>query len=167
MILIGRPGLYEDWITPDGLLRIKGWARDGLTEEKIAKECIGVGYTTFREWKSRFPALAAALKKGKEPADIEIEDALYKSAHGYTVTETVEEIYTSGEKGPDGQYKVTGRHIRKITREVPPNVTAIIYWLNNRKPEKWRNRKAAEPEQESAALTEAKKILGGVQSAID
>lgn len=167
MILIGRPGLYEDWITPDGLLRIKGWARDGLTEEKIAKECIGVGYTTFREWKSRFPALAAALKKGKEPADIEIEDALYKSAHGYTVTETVEEIYTSGEKGPDGQYKVTGRHIRKITREVPPNVTAIIYWLNNRKPERWRNRKPAEVEQTNVALEKAVQLLGGVKSAID
>lgn len=166
MIPIGRPGLYDEWLTPDGLLQIKGWARDGLTEETIAHN-MGVSIRTLFDWKKRFPALSAALKKGKGPADIEIEDALYKSAHGYTVTETVEEIYTSGEKGPDGQYKVTGRHIRKITREVPPNVTAIIYWLNNRKPERWRNRKPAEVEQTNVALEKAVQLLGGVKSAID
>lgn len=26
-------GKYEHWLTPEGLLKIEGWARDGLTDE--------------------------------------------------------------------------------------------------------------------------------------
>jgi len=29
------PGKYRDWITQEGLLKIEGWARDGLTDEQI------------------------------------------------------------------------------------------------------------------------------------
>lgn len=35
-------------------------------------------------------------------------------------------------------------HTIIITREVPPDTTAIIYWLNNRKPQQWRNRREYE-----------------------
>ena len=36
VIIIGRKGTYDEWLTDDGLLQIQGWARDGLTEEQIA-----------------------------------------------------------------------------------------------------------------------------------
>ena len=141
---------YEPWLTDDGLLRVEGWARDGLIDSQIAHN-MGIAYSTFRDWCGKFPALSAALKKGKAPVDVEVENALYKRAIGYTATETIEEITTSGEKGPDGQYKIKERHIRKLTREVPPDVTAQIYWLNNRKPKQWRNRKATEPDMNNEA----------------
>lgn len=126
-------GKYTEWLTDDGLLRIEGWARDGLIDAQIAKN-MGIAYSTFKEWVNRFPALSAALKRGKAPVDIEVENALLKRAKGYKYVETVTEIY----KDADG---VQRRHIRNIEKEVPPDSTAIIYWLRNRKPQQWRDRR--------------------------
>lgn len=126
-------GKYTEWLTDDGLLRIEGWARDGLIDAQIAKN-MGIAYSTFKEWVNRFPALSAALKRGKAPVDIEVENALLKRAKGYKYVETVTEIY----KDADG---VERRHIRNIEKEVPPDSTAIIYWLRNRKPQQWRDRR--------------------------
>ena len=48
---------------------------------------MGVSYSTLCEWKDhRFPEILEALKKGKAPVDIEVENALLKRATGYTVT---------------------------------------------------------------------------------
>lgn len=54
---------YTEWLTKEGLLKIEGWARDGLTDEQISGN-IGVAYSTLRDWKNKFPAFSAALKKG-------------------------------------------------------------------------------------------------------
>lgn len=126
-------GKYTEWLTDDGLLRVEGWAREGLIDAQISKN-MGIAYSTFKEWVNRFPALSAALKRGKAPVDIEVENALLKRAKGYKYVETVTEIY----KDADG---VERRHIRNIEKEVPPDSTAIIYWLKNRKPQQWRDRR--------------------------
>lgn len=47
---MSRRGLYEDWLTEDGLIRLESYARDGLTDEQIAKE-IGVTTATLYNWK--------------------------------------------------------------------------------------------------------------------
>lgn len=143
----------------DGLKRIEGWARDGLTEEQIAKN-MGICYETLRTWKSSFSAISEAIKRGKAPVDFEVESALLKRALGYEYEETITEIYET----PDGS---TRKHIKKVMRHVAPDVTAQIYWLNNRRPDKWRNRKAVENEQPNVALEKAREILGGVKSVID
>ena len=49
-------GKYHEWLTPDGLLRLEAWARDGLTDEQIAKNC-GIAYSTLRAWRDKHPAL--------------------------------------------------------------------------------------------------------------
>lgn len=121
-------GKYEDWLTPDGLLLLEGWARDGLTDIQIAAN-IGVAERTFTEWKARFPAISSALKKGKAPVDFIVENALFKRATGYEWEETTTEINTDGK-----------RHIRKVTKHVPPDVGAAIFWLKNRRRDKWRER---------------------------
>lgn len=59
---------YQEWLTPDGLLKIEGWARDGLTDEQIAQN-MGIAYSTFRGWRDKFSAISAVLKKGKEVID--------------------------------------------------------------------------------------------------
>ena len=79
-------GKYADWITPEGLLKIEGWARDGLIDEQIAQN-IGIRATTLYEWKKRFPQFSEALKRGKEIVDIMVENALLKRALGYSYTE--------------------------------------------------------------------------------
>lgn len=88
---------YTEWITPEGLLKLEGMARDGLTEEQIAHN-MGIGVRTLAEWKERFPQVLQALKKGKEVVDREVENALFRRAIGYDVEEVVyERIVDTGE----------------------------------------------------------------------
>lgn len=134
--MAGAKGYIDDWLTEEGLLRIEGWARDGLTDKQIAELKIGIAERTFTKWKARYEAINTALKKGKAPADTLVENMLYKRAIGFTTTETIEEIYEE-----DG---VQRKHIRKVTREVPPDTTAQIYWLKNRKPKQWRDKRETE-----------------------
>ena len=139
MILIaGRKGKFEEWLTEDGLTTVEGWARDGLTDEQIAHN-IGIAERTFTDWKDRFPAISAALKKGKAPVDIQVENALLKRALGYDYEEITTEIFDM----PDGTQR---KHIRKVTKMVVPDTTAQIFWLKNRRPDKWRDKVESAPE---------------------
>jgi len=137
---------YEEWLTPDGLLRIEGWARDGLTDEQIAKN-IGVSYSTFRVWRDKHPALSAALKKGKAPVDIEVENALLKKALGFSVM-VKKPIKVKTKRQLQGKGTIEEEHIEYAEEEVyvPPDTAAQIFWLKNRKPDKWRDKPAAENE---------------------
>ena len=121
-------------------MQLEGWARDGLTNEQLAAN-MGITVKTFYEWQARFEQFREAIKKGKAPVDIEVENALLKRAKGYTYTETTEEIYTSGERDANGEYKITERHSRRVTKEVPPETAAAFIWLKNRRPDKWRDKR--------------------------
>lgn len=133
----GQHGKYEDWITEDGLKRIESWARDGLSEKDIAEKKIGVSQRTFENWKNRFPSIVSALKKGKRPVDMEVENMLLKNALGFEY----EEVETYIDELPDGTQR---RRIKKIKKYVKPDTTAQIFWLKNRKPELWRDRQSIE-----------------------
>ena len=56
-------GKYQEWLTPEGLLRIEGWARDGLIDEQIAHN-MGINPATLYDWKKKYPEISEALKKG-------------------------------------------------------------------------------------------------------
>lgn len=126
-------GKYQEWLTPEGLLKIEGWARDGLTDEQIAKN-MGIGYSTLQTWKSKYQDIQDTLKRGKEVVDREVENALLKRALGYSYNEVTQEADELGE------LSVT----KVVTKQVSPDVTAQIFWLKNRKPGKWRDRKETE-----------------------
>ncbi len=129
-------GKYHDWISDDGLSLLSGFARDGLTDKEIAEKKIGVSERTFTDWKARFPAIVAALKKGKEPADYAMEESLYKSGTGFIVTL----------KKPIKLRRFDGSETIEYADEevyIAPQVTAQIFWLKNRKPERWRDKPAA------------------------
>lgn len=72
-------GKYEEWLEPDNLLRLQGWARDGLTDEQIAQN-IGIRRETLYDWKKKYDNFSNALKQGKEVVDIQVENALLKAA---------------------------------------------------------------------------------------
>lgn len=128
-------GKYQQWLEPDGLILLEGWARDGLTDEQIAKK-IGVNARTLYEWKDKYQQISQALKKGKEVIDIQVENALLKRALGYQYEEVKTEV------ADDGGTKVT-----RTIKEVIPDTTAQIFWLKNRRPDKWRQKpEAVEPE---------------------
>ena len=131
---------YEPWLTDDGLLRVEGWARDGLIDSQIAHN-MGIAYSTFRDWCGKFPALSAALKKGKAPVDIEVENALLKRALGQIVK--VKKPIKLKHKGQiPGKGLIEEERIEYAEEEVyiPPDTTAQIFWLKNRRPDKWRDK---------------------------
>ena len=96
---------------PDELILLEGWARDGLTDEQIAKN-IGITAKTLYDWKAKYTPNCYALKKGKEVVGCEVVNALFKAA-------------------------------------IEGNTTAQIFWLKNRRPDKWREKpKEAPPAKE-------------------
>lgn len=117
-------GKYQKWLTPEGLLLLEGWARDGLTDEQIAQK-MGVGYSTLQTWKSKYQDIQDTLKKGKDVVDYQVENALLSSAL-------------------DG------------------NTTAQIFWLKNRRPDKWRDKQKEEAD--TAALDKLDDILREIKA---
>lgn len=148
-------GKYEKWLEPDGLILLEGWARDGLTDEQIAHN-MGCAYSTLRDWRDKYPALSAALKKGKDVVDFEVENALLKRALGYEYTEErVERSVKDGTK------------VIQVVKHVAPDTTAQIFWLKNRQPQKWRDKPIDSGDGIKNQLEQARKILEGVHSVID
>lgn len=109
----------------DKLFLVECWARDGLTNLNISKN-LGISEETFYKYKEKYSEFSEALKKGKEVADYEIENALFKRALGYRYDEVTME---------------NGVEVKRVTKEVAPDTTAQIFWLKNRKPKVWRDRK--------------------------
>ena len=129
-----------EWLEKDGLIRIEGWARDGLIDKQIAHN-MGIAHRTFIVWKEKYPSINAALKKGKAPVDIAVENAMYKSAIGYKVT--VKEPMKLKRIRYEEKRRIEEEYIEQVEKEIyiTPNVTAQIYWLKNRRPDKWRDRR--------------------------
>ena len=146
-------GKYQQWLEPEGLTLLEGWARDGLTDEQIAGN-IGINTSTLYDWKNKFPKISEALKKGKEVVDIQVENALLKRAIGYDFQETrVEKSDKDGTK------------IIQTLKHIPADTTAQIFWLKNRRPDKCRDK--PEIPGDSDMLKKAKELLEGIDSAID
>lgn len=136
---------YKDWITKEGLIKIEGWARDGLVNEEIAEK-IGIHPSTLYDWQKKYPEIAEALKKGKEVIDRQVENALLKRALGYQYEEVTRERTLKKDDKGDPMVDLHGFPVyemvetKKVTKEVQPDTTAQIFWLKNRKPEKWRDK---------------------------
>ena len=125
--------LVDKWLTEPKLMLIKCWARD-FTLGDIANK-MGITIQTLKAWRDRYPEIEEAISEGKEEVDYKVENALLKVALGYTTTD-VKTIISPPDKNGNRAIRV-----EKTEKEIPPNPTAIMCWLNNRKPEQWkRNR---------------------------
>ncbi|VDG23679.1 helix-turn-helix domain-containing protein [Lactiplantibacillus mudanjiangensis] len=164
-------GKFKPWLRPDGLAQIEGWAHDGLTDEEIAHN-MGISPTTLYTWEKRFPEILKSLKRGKDVSDYMVENALFKRAVGYTTVEhnyklvdVDKDILDVKRREAENQYKldhpeaklqdIKDYAIKKVPsrerielsqaeKEVAPDTTAAIFWLKNRRPDKWRDRKELE-----------------------
>ena len=133
-------GKYEYWLTPEGLLKLEGWARDGLTDEQIAHN-MGISRETLSQWRKKYSDISDTLKRGKEVVDREVENALLQKALGFK--ETVRKAIKCKEVKYDNGKRVSEKeHIEYAEEEVyvPPDTTAQIFWLKNRRPDKWKDK---------------------------
>ena len=133
MITIAK-SKYETDVKPK-LVEIEAWKRDGLTDEQICKN-LGISVDTFYRYKAKYSEFSEAIKKGKEVADIEVENALFKRAIGYTYKEVTKEV-----KDIDGKKST---FIKEVTKVVPGDVAAQIFWLKNRKSNNWKDKRENE-----------------------
>ena len=131
-------GKYEYWLTPEGLLLIEGWARDGLSKEQIARN-IGIRRETLIQWEKQFPNISNSLKKGREVVIREVENALIKRAKGYEVEELTEELRFNRSTGKE-ELKVT----KRTTKHVAPDTGAAAFVLKNLASKTWSDRKEVE-----------------------
>ncbi len=121
---VGRPSSYQ----PGYAIQAQKLCELGATDAEIA-EFFGVVYFTLVRWKSQFPEFNAALKTAHAAADTRVERSLYQRAIGYTY-EAVKIFMPAGASEP----------VYAPYREVvPPDTTAQIFWLKNRKREEWRD----------------------------
>ncbi len=146
-----------EWEEIDKLLLLEAWARDGLTDEQIAGN-MGITVRSLYNWKKRSILIFQSLKTGKEVADIEVENALRKKALGFRETEQVVSSrrvveYDEGKRVRE----VTEPVVTQVEKYYPPDTTAQIFWLKNRKPDKWRDKQEAKVD-----LTEAVRIVDSI-----
>lgn len=143
---MGRlPKKFNYWMSEEGLLRIEGWAKDGLTEAQIA-ECMEISYSQFRRWKDepRAQQFRDVLKNSKEVVDRKVENALLKRALGYDYEEVINERvvdYDATTGIPIGSHM---EETKRTLKHMPPDATSMIYWLKNRKYMVWRDKHEVE-----------------------
>lgn len=110
-------------------------------KDVMIAEKMGISETTFYRWQTEHQEIREALKAGKAPVNVELEDSAFKLAKGFfTVTETITDIYTEG-VDKDGKPIEKGRHVRKIERQIPPNATMLIFLMKNRMADKYREKR--------------------------
>ena len=104
----------------------------GATDKEIA-EFFSVSEQTLNSWKKKFPQFLESLKKGKAVADANVASRLYSRAIGYDAKAT---------KFATNEGRITDKV--EYIEHYPPYTTAAIFWLKNRQPAKWRDKKEVE-----------------------
>lgn len=116
------------WLSDDGIELISGWRREGITQEEIASQYLGVGNTTLWRWTKESKELAEALMISQDITNSKVEKALLARALGYDVVEEKQELI-------EGEMRVTERNVKHIA----PDVKACLSWLYSRRPDRWRS----------------------------
>ncbi len=124
----GRPSEYD----PDKTAKqAKKACLMGATDADLA-DFFGVSEKTINNWKHDHPEFLQSIKDGKEIADSNVAKSLYERANGYEHPE----VHVSNYQG-----EIT---LTELTKRYPPDTTAGIFWMKNRQPDKWRDRKQTE-----------------------
>lgn len=124
--MAGRPTDYRDAYV-EGARKL---ARLGATDAEIA-DFFDVNTATIYRWKIAHEEFCEALKAGKAEADARVERSLYHRAVGYR-QEQVKIFMPAGADAPV---------YAPFTEIIPPDTTAAIFWLKNRKPDEWRDKR--------------------------
>lgn len=158
---MARVSIYDQWKEDDELenilIKLEGWARQGLSQPQLSKN-LGISLKTFQQNMKRYLPFRQAVKKGKEVADFEVENALYKRAKGYSYEEITKELIIIDNETGEKELRVT----KVITKHQAPDNVSMIFWLKNRMPQQWKNNPDGDNTDDRAykALDDFTKALG-------
>ena len=130
MSKVGRKNKYDPDVTPK---LVEDYAKEGYGDLQIA-EILGINKSTFYAWLQKHEELKDALKKGREPANLELKLAMMKAAQGYYVEEeetvAILDVETRQPKS-----------FRKTTRKkyIAPSPTMQIFLAKNRMPDEFKD----------------------------
>lgn len=127
MAKVGRPTTYKKEYNE----QVEKLCRLGATDIEIA-DFFSVSEKTLNNWKHNHPEFLQSIKRGKEISDLEVANSLYQRAKGYE-QDTVKVFQFQGEP-----------IIVPVKEKVAPDTTAAIFWLKNRRPKEWRDKKEIE-----------------------
>jgi len=130
----------------DDLVIAESLARDGFDNKQIAKR-FNYNETYFSELVNTISELSDALKRGRQPLELYVENSLYKRATGLKVRTQVRRFIEKdcdccGDKKCtkcDGTGKIATdmEFVQETITELPPDTGAAMAWLKQRKPEYW------------------------------
>lgn len=120
----GRPSLYQGEFAEQA----EKLCRLGATDREMA-DFFSVDVATINRWKKQHAGFCESLKRGKEIADAEVADKLFKRATGFVHKDT---------KFATFEGSITDA--REYDRHYPPDTIACIFWLKNRRPDLWRDK---------------------------
>ncbi len=134
----GRPSSFK----PEFAGQALKLAKLGATDSDLA-DFFGVAEQTVNNWKNAHPEFLESLKAGKGAADAEVAAKLFHRATGYEH----EEVHVSNYQGA-----IT---LTPLVKHYPPDTTAAIFWLKNRRPDLWRDKM-----EQSTTITADSSVLG-------
>jgi hypothetical protein len=124
---MARPSKFK----PEFTAQAEKLCKLGATDIEIA-DFFEIEVRTLYRWKADNDEFCQALKAGKTEADDRVERSLFARANGYEHDEVDIRVILN---------EVVQTPVRKF---YPPDTTAAIFWLKNRRPEQWRETKAIE-----------------------
>jgi hypothetical protein len=119
----GRPSAFAS----EMMRQARFLCERGCTDVELA-EFFGVCEKTLNNWKKAHPEFLQSLKEGKAVADSRVQRSLFKRATGYSHPD----VHFSNFQGT-----ITAT---PLTKHYPPDTTAAIFWLKNRRPDQWRDK---------------------------
>ena len=122
----GRPSKYKEEYAEQA----RKLCLLGATDAKLA-DFFEVDEATINRWKHDFPEFCKSLKAGKMQADAEIAESLFNRARGYVAPDLDIKMY-------EGKIIET-----PYMKHYPPDATSMIFWLKNRQPDLWREKREA------------------------
>lgn len=121
--MAGRPTKYKAEYVEEA----RRLCEAGAIDVEIARH-FRVSVATLSTWKLKYPEFLAAIRVSKEVANTNVEDSLYRLAMGYTRTEVEHKV-------------IAGKLVTiEVERYYPPNPTAQIFFLKNRKSSSWSDK---------------------------
>lgn len=121
---VGRPTLFKD----EYVEQARKLCLLGATDRELA-DFFNVAESTINLWKLKHSEFSESLKSGKEAADERVERSLFHRAIGYK--------HDAVKMFQAGGAVLTEPYVEHY----PPDTTAAIFWLKNRRPDQWRDRR--------------------------